>query len=972
MAPAVAVLLIGAPLLLSLLGDEYEHGAWLLRLLALSAVPYVVVAMAVTRARVERRMRTVLATYVTLCAVVLVTGVPLLAAIGVEGLGIAWLLGQTVVAAGLLVRERRPPRLVAVPALSERVVAALGRLRLAARARLGWWSAQAATSVLLRRLAGDGEPWRLLRAFATDGDVAVAAVGPRGGWPSAIVKRARAPAGDHAVERQGEILASLHADPRLDGRRGALPRVLADGTLDGRRFVAESALPGRRPAPRDRAEADRLVAAATAALAPLQRATARTERADEEVVGACVLAPIAQVARVADPRHAETLGRLRAELSDELTRRRVRTCLTHGDLCPVNLLAGPGGEITGVVDWERASWRGSPDVDRMHLRATAIAGAERRELGNVVLELLAAGSRKPPGRGRLSDRVALLLAWLEHVAGHAGRSGRPGALWRRRNVDAVLDGLALEYLGTTSSRPLAAGRIAARVARRAAAPAVLAAAVATGLLAAVAADPGAMTDGGLLTVLPPAFFAALAVLTGSFAVHVFSTPLRGRLLGAHVVALVALLHATPVLAYGTLRYSWAWKHVGVVDFITRHDAVDRSSAYLSVYHNWPGFFGLDALATHLAGAPDAIGQAIWGPPVFQLLNVGALAFVLGGLTRDRRVVWGASWLMLVVNWVGQDYFSPQAFALFLYLVLLGVVVRWLDRPRRWALLLALALVAAIAVSHPLTGLMTVVSLGAAAVCGYGGFRLVFLAAAIVAAWDLTFASAYVLPNVASTIDTINLPWATTQSSLAHTGSLSSTQALVAACGRAVAVAIGALAVVGGIRMLRRRVRMRAAAAFAAAPLTLFAFGNYEGELLFRIYLFALPVPRLPRRPRVHGPARGRAPRARGRGVRRRLARAAVRLPRGLLRQGEPVLLLARRGGREPLRLRARAARRAAGGGDAELPGPVPRLRAARLRDAVARAAGLAGARAGRAGARPVGLDDRARVARRLPDHHQQP
>ena len=34
--------------------------------------------------------------------------------------------------------------------------------------------------------------------------------------------------------------------------------------------------------------------------------------------------------------------------------------------------------------------------------------------------------------------------------------------------------------------------------------------------------------------------------------------------------------------------------------------------------------------------------------------------------------------------------------------------------------------------------------------------------------------------------------------------------------------------------------MRAPAAFAAAPLALFAFGNYEGELLFRIYLFALP------------------------------------------------------------------------------------------------------------------------------------
>ena len=46
--------------------------------------------------------------------------------------------------------------------------------------------------------------------------------------------------------------------------------------------------------------------------------------------------------------------------------------------------------------------------------------------------------------------------------------------------------------------------------------------------------------------------------------------MRRALLAGHVVALVAILHATPSILYGTLRYAWAYKHVGIVDYIQRH------------------------------------------------------------------------------------------------------------------------------------------------------------------------------------------------------------------------------------------------------------------------------------------------------------------------------------------------------------------------------------------------------------------
>ena len=618
--PAVAVLVLAAPLLMGLLGEGYADGVGLVRLLALSAVPYAVTSVWVTRARVQRRMRVVVAAYGALCATVLAAGVPLLALMGVQGLGIAWLAAQTAVAAGLWLATHQEA--------VARWQRTLSRLRLDALARWRWLSCRRSTGILLDRL---GEDWRLHQAFATDGEVAVAAAGPRG-RAAAVIKRARGPAGELAVARQRRALLELHADRRLRSLLAVVPSVLADGTLSGRRFVAESAVGGIPATALGPEAADGLVERATAAIGRFHRATRRTQRAGDRLAEAWIDTPIAKVARLAGPRHAETLRGLRADLRERIEGRRLTVCLTHGDLCAENLRVDPAsGAVVGIIDWEHASWLGSPDSDVMHLRLTARARSEGRELGAVVVEALAHGGG--PARGfRLSEHTAVLLAWLQHAAAHADRSAGAGRVWRRRNVDPVLEWLA-------GARPVPATARAVAAGRRAAGPALVAALTAAGLAAAAAADPRAMSDGGLLTVLPPAFFAALALLTASFAVHAFAARRRPVLLGAHVVALVALLHATPVVAYGTLRYSWAWKHVGVVDFISRHDAVDPGTQYLSIYHYWPGFFGADAMATKLAGLPDAIGHAMWAPPVFQLLNVGALVFVLGALdARQPREV----------------------------------------------------------------------------------------------------------------------------------------------------------------------------------------------------------------------------------------------------------------------------------------------------------------------------------------------
>ena len=147
-----------------------------------------------------------------------------------------------------------------------------------------------------------------------------------------------------------------------------------------------------------------------------------------------------------------------------------------------------------------------------------------------------------------------------------------------------------------------------------------------------AIDPRAMTDLGLVSVLPAGFFARPGAADRELRVARLP-PARRRsgLLGAHLVALVALLHATPAIVYGTLRYSWAWKHVGIVDYIERHGGVTPDIDTLPVYHNWPGFFGARRAARRRRGRRRRGRAGDRGRPLFfNLLILGALVFVFSG------------------------------------------------------------------------------------------------------------------------------------------------------------------------------------------------------------------------------------------------------------------------------------------------------------------------------------------------------
>ena len=99
LAPAVVVLLVEADLILRIFGREYaENGATLTRLLALGLVPFAVVTLYTAVARVRRQVGRLILLASVSTTINLSLGITLVAAIDIEGAGIAWLVAQTAAA----------------------------------------------------------------------------------------------------------------------------------------------------------------------------------------------------------------------------------------------------------------------------------------------------------------------------------------------------------------------------------------------------------------------------------------------------------------------------------------------------------------------------------------------------------------------------------------------------------------------------------------------------------------------------------------------------------------------------------------------------------------------------------------------------------------------------------------------------------------------------------------------------------
>lgn len=415
--PVVLLIIVLAPYGLRLFGPFYAaHSTLTLRLLAVSALPNCVVSLAVSRARVTRRMVVVVAALGGLSVLVFGLIALLVPRLGIVGGGMAWLIAQCVVAAAVFIGG----------------YAGIPRPRLIRSNRGG-----VPEPVVRAALAtGNSECEHALR---TASDTAVIMVRVRG-MPG-VLKVAATRSGVASLRREADVLRLLRSDERLGAFCSLLPVPWDAGNLTGGSYLVTSRLPGQGLQPE---VALRLTPAAFHAITPLHCLGRTVRVVDDALLNQWVDEPAERIARAV---HESSLSRLTAMLHRDLAGRPLTLGWTHGDFYPDNVLAAASGEVSGIVDWGQAREADLVALDLVFWLLTMPVRGQPRSLGARVATSLHR-SWSPEERRLIgpvidepvSRRTLVLLAWLRHVAGNLEKSDRYASsiVWSRQTIRPVL------------------------------------------------------------------------------------------------------------------------------------------------------------------------------------------------------------------------------------------------------------------------------------------------------------------------------------------------------------------------------------------------------------------------------------------------------------------------------------------------------------------------------------------------------
>lgn len=179
---------------------------------------------------------------------------------------------------------------------------------------------------------------------------------------------------------------------------------------------------------------------------------------------------------------------------------------------------------------------------------------------------------------------------------------------------------------------------------------------------------------GLPPALPISWYCALliAVLGGVAAITARQT--SGLVMAAYVLVVGIILFATVPALSAQPHYAWVYKHIGVVRYLEETGHVNLNA---DIYNRWPGFFALSAMLSPIAGRANPVSYAGWADVFFLVLDAGLIAAATRAVVRSSRIAAGAALLFVATNWVGQTYFSPQAFGFTLGLGVLVIMLRHL-------------------------------------------------------------------------------------------------------------------------------------------------------------------------------------------------------------------------------------------------------------------------------------------------------
>jgi hypothetical protein len=391
-----------------------------------------------------------------------------------------------------------------------------------------------------------------------------------------------------------------------------------------------------------------------------------------------------------------------------------------------------------------------------------------------------------------------------------------------------------------------------------------------------------MTDLGLVSVLPWQIFVSLAVLSGGAMMLLREERPNPVAMTFYVLTLVFLLYAIPAVVEQVAHFSVNWVHEGFIEYIRRTGAV---APQLEARFDWPGFFILAAFLAEAAGIGRTVDFANWAPVYFNLAYLLALAVIFRSQTRDPRLVWAGLWVFALGNWIGQDYFAPQALAYFLDLVIIGVVLTWFRvaqprsqrtaswilargrrasqwggqlyelltpeaepaRPARGETLAALVLLlvmifAFIAYSHQLTPFfLTAALLGLAILNRLSARNLPLIFGVITVAWISYMTVPFLQGHVVSLLNEVGRLGDTVGTNVVQRIQGSRDHQFIVLLRLGFTLTVWAVAAIGAVVRFRDGRRDLSLIVLAIAPVPLVGLQAYGGELVLRLYLFTLPI-----------------------------------------------------------------------------------------------------------------------------------
>jgi hypothetical protein len=374
---------------------------------------------------------------------------------------------------------------------------------------------------------------------------------------------------------------------------------------------------------------------------------------------------------------------------------------------------------------------------------------------------------------------------------------------------------------------------------------------------------------GLFEVVSWRYLLALVVLAAVTGYTLFRARVDHLVMTLAMTVWALIGYATVPVADGHGSVPVGWVHVAFVQYISENGTVPAS---YDARFSWPGFFAAAAQLVSLGGTQDAGTYLVLAPVVYFLAAVPGLLLIARTITHSWRWSWVAVLIFVLTNWYQQDYFSPQATALVIYVAVIGTLLWMIDTavvPRLRGNL-AGKIVGALKRTPALPAGMSVRTAQAL------GVVLAVLCAGLVVDHQLTpFTMIFALVGFAATgLTRYRLLWVTTGLIFVGyfsygaidfwIGHLDGLLGDVGQVGNAIEAGVGgrivgdptyqsnqfvrigwsvllfALGAVG-VWTLRRRREALLLAGLACAPFALLVVQSYGGEVVIRSFLYASPI-----------------------------------------------------------------------------------------------------------------------------------